>query len=1240
MKDLFPEAKAPAPDLFPEAAKGMDLFPEASGAAPETEPEKPEIKDTEFQDHLAKVSGITPQDNMLQKFGKLFNTAMQYTVMGKAGRAGKQFTESTLEPASKALEAKEQSLYANPGIKSAAQILPVKAAQLGVGAAKLAIPTGPYEVMAGFMAPSAMGPAMAALEKQAALGSKAIFRTAPNASMQAIRSIMEVEDANLRNHLIKMAPVMLGGKPLANSLANEVDTTVAKIIASAGDQGPGLLRRGLDTMPDADLEAMLGKKNFKDLAETLKPKAKQINVYGVEERAPLDLDAVLTKFTAPQQKMILRNGIFDSMAAQPELKPVMSNLLRELNNPTALGELEKDILISKYVGNLQDTALNELRENGAAVAPSNLDEIEKALSLRAPRSYPLQRMAESFKDLGQRIESIFEFEPKLKKFPQTWFDFSQMQGYPVKASRESTALLASTLEPLSTKAEYDIFRKMVILQDFKEELEGGAKLINGLSISKVNKALAQQAGKAGPNILEAVERHHKMVQIIGEDLVKRGYLGEEQLRDKYFRHQVIRFLDENTPADVYAKEGVKAPFRTYALPRKGEGVNVDTDYISVMHKLITKVKVDNTVDDFIRVQADRMDVLKTLPDEARLQLFGEGGLPHPGMQYELGTKTYRAFRYLPRNMTIKPETTMEKIITDALESNLNATEIAEKFKPLEVAGNLRQIYLVPDEVHDSLVRFSQPYREGKYFDLIKHPVRFWKRLTLTTAGLPWQMANLVGGMEALFREGDFAAIANIPKAIKMIGFDDETKGILKKALDNQLMMSKSAVKPAQDDFLVKFLDSPERYKAMAMKPLDMYDRLSNMMQNGPKFAKYMADTARIQAGKPVQTKSFKPDIEGLLADQKAVRLAKLTVVDMSANSPAFNTFFKDAMFPFMSFFYHNAKGWGKYATRAPADLLTKFGGLYAGMQYWNYQVDPALERSLPEWQRYQPHILTGWKDEEGKHISISFESTGQLAAKWLAADKLMHRIGEVAVGDLSIQDATEMQLKDMLHAPLEQTLSMVNPLLNAMRGIATNTKKPAEGGGKIVPERLEGTWQGSQLQAKYLLDNLVTPLSKWIRTEAKLEAEPVNPLARFLRYGPLDVERAFGVHGTDMMQAERGLRFTRSQDATVLNNQNYANIEDAWVKSNVTNDYDHFDKSLAENEGKITLPAGKSISEYLKSPRVSLKILRERFKASRDPMERERLKQEIMDTQEIQSLRGVKEAPRSSKLFILEGATP
>ncbi|KKK79696.1 hypothetical protein LCGC14_2830910, partial [marine sediment metagenome] len=114
------------------------------------------------------------------------------------------------------------------------------------------------------------------------------------------------------------------------------------------------------------------------------------------------------------------------------------------------------------------------------------------------------------------------------------------------------------------------------------------------------------------------------------------------------------------------------------------------------------------------------------------------------------------------------------------------------------------------------------------------------------------------------------------------------------------------------------------------------------------------------------------NVEGLTPIRGAAKVAREFGVDYGKFTEEENTYLRGLMFLFYAWTRQNTPNWFRYITRNPGGFLAKFLAPWFAVVLWNNTIDEELEQSLPPWKRDQLHLITGYKDEDGKDIIIYF----------------------------------------------------------------------------------------------------------------------------------------------------------------------------------------------------------------------------------------------------------------------------
>lgn len=770
--------------------------------------------------------------------------------------------------------------------------------------------------------------------------------------------------------------------------------------------------------------------------------------------------------------------------------------------------------------------------------------------------------------LKQWFGENFIFEFNVREFPALANDLRLAKDFVFDAARASNEDVGRVVSPL-TKAEYETFRRTVILRDLVDSKKRGLPVPQedkGLVLNNLQAELIRMEKAASPAVTEALSKHQQLTDATAKSLVDRGKADESILNRPYYRHFVlddIAGLDNFLPG---LPSKLKRPSRPYTRKRVGSAKNIDTDYIDVMYRHLTKVRLDNLIEDFATKTAEKYDLSNMVPKDAAVNIFGEGGRPLPGRTYSLPDgRRAKGWQLDPGNIRYRGLTVNEKLWTEAVVSDMTVAEFANLQGPAGgaavreglITGGKHKVYLLDAPIADRLSRFREPRREGIVMGILAPPTRLWKRIVLDFAGIAFQLQNLAGDLLNLYRE-DPKALLYLPiaswamrsnaspslKAMTELAYNQrviQTSGIFGGEVLGQLPNPRLSRKTAH----LQGLKGELTY----WNPLRWWEVFSAYRESIPRLAKFMADSDRIKRGESVVTRTV--DIKGLTPIDAAGKVARNFTVDYGAVTEMFKGEIRSVLFPFATFYVENTKNWAKYVVKNPGDAAIKFGIPLAAMWTWNNTGDRrAIEAALPEWQRTIPHIITGWKTEDGKPIIVAMQTPLDMAAAIGGIDKIPMYLTDIRNGKMTKEQAAEAVVKDVVLAVPRESRQLVTPVIKVFDGLLSNrdpfTKR------RIVPSGVEGSAQEKQLQIEYALEQLFTPYGAYIRSAR--QREPGEPLLRALTRGPFDVKRAFGIREVDLERAEMGAQYGRIDTAEAVYKTKINHLVEAYITSQVSGD--------------------------------------------------------------------------------------
>lgn len=798
---------------------------------------------------------------------------------------------------------------------------------------------------------------------------------------------------------------------------------------------------------------------------------------------------------------------------------------------------------------LRDAIMAFMGHKDTRVSSAKVEEVLNAS--HGPRN-AIEQGKLALQETANAIRDIFDYEWTVKNFPKFQDELRRFQGVASDAQVWALNTYKAIVGYLDTPAEFEIFRKLIFLRDFRAGLEAGdPTTVGGLTMEEIKQAEAELWEKAESlgegakeSIEKALEAHDKVFEAAWKELIRRGKVDPSQSHRKhYVPHLVLDYLmdvDRRMPA---VARRFKTPYRYYLQKRSGKSEKlIDTDYASVTIKHLTKFFIDNATDDFALNIANNYDLRKQVSKEELRKIVGaeEGERIQiiPGRLYEYKGRRYRGWQYDPGRqiypgLAIGEKEVMNLIMAIA-EEDVDAgdeylkdaiKELLGTVKQAPMIGRYKTVYLLPEEIADRLIRLKEPSLNSHIFNIVRQVLHVWKGVVLGPlgAGIPHQTMNFVGDCINLFRD-DPAALLYLGQAWKAAGewqkgeVSEKNKRLIQIAEEMRVAESgimKQAGLPY--DPQLKRLE-PQKYILRRINPARWYGDISERRELTVRFAKLLKDLERIEKGEMPVAKFL--DVKalaeaGMTPEEIAGKIAREFTVDYGKLTPEGRGVLRDILFPFITFYVQNAQNWFRYVKRHPGNFLLKFMIPAGLMALWNWLRFPDEEEDLPLWYRVMPHIITGYKTPDGKPIIIAFETPVDQAAKMLGLEITGDLARQVLKGDKTLEKAAKELAQHMITAPVRIAWDLFNPFFKAPIEAAMN--KNTFSGRPIVPTRLLGTPEEKKMKLQYILQQWYTPYAQYTRSiERMAEGEFTPP--------QMDLKRALGIREVNV-QSEKVNRF-------------------------------------------------------------------------------------------------------------------
>ena len=735
-----------------------------------------------------------------------------------------------------------------------------------------------------------------------------------------------------------------------------------------------------------------------------------------------------------------------------------------------------------------------------------------------------QQLSEAYQGIKQKMGETFKFEYDLNRsgFAKLADDIrTQVLPARRRALKQAHDDLSGIVGGLANNDELLAFRDIIVLRDLAERGDKGLTLPRNLTASEARAALDWRMERVTPQVLEAVEKWTAKADALRQDLVARGKIGPDEGFNNYFPHQV---LDYEVPgmslSDVGAAVGEalrdvsKGPqgsgrgriqYRGYVQEAKGSARDIDTNPLRPLFKHLVNVYAHNQLDDFVLAASKQYDKsAEVLPLIRSKYNRPKGWTPDPGERFEAGGRWYEAYQPDPGRQVYPATTISEKAINQIVSGQLPPGALPEATGTAPALGRQKPVAMLPVEVATRLNKLTGPQETGAFLRAANQATRAWKMLTIPLGGTAWNVMNLMGDMENLYR-ADPAAFKNIARVAR--DYWSATRG---KAEPTDFIKLAEQMDVAGASWMTnevgKFgaLKEYQQFAGEAGKlwrPVsnlwDWYNTVLETREASTRLAHFYQNLERIKSGEAPRVElRFGKDSQGrfIVPKETAATLERLGLpqseidkvrwaaknareftVDYSKFTDLENKVFRGMLAPFYAWSRQNTPNWFTYIARNPGEFSAKFLSFYAGAAVYNNTVYPEVEKNLPDYQRNRFHVILPWKDDLGRQAIVYMPGDPlKDALGVIGLDSLDSNIADVATGRMTLMEAGEKQLADLVKSPAQTAGNLLTPFIKAPLEAAAN--RSFLSGAPIYPEGVRsypGMW--AKEMGKHVAGSLVRP---------------------------------------------------------------------------------------------------------------------------------------------------------------------
>jgi hypothetical protein len=680
-------------------------------------------------------------------------------------------------------------------------------------------------------------------------------------------------------------------------------------------------------------------------------------------------------------------------------------------------------------------------------------------------------------------------------------DLDQSADTPAKALKVAPQIrkLSAELKVLEDKLEtlpYHLFRKIVLMRD----LWFRGKLLNlsgepitlpfhltregvEVELRRLHDKLAKSPQRAA--IEESLKRHYQLVKTTREDLLARGYVIPEELRNPlYFPHLV---LDKFNGRLQSVKMDTAEQFRGYLQQLVGSAKDIETDYLTAMYYHLGQVMAHNARQDIVAEYWQPYDQKKKLEEEAAAISAerAEKGLGPIQWQQLVGKD--QAIYTVDDRIPVRPEYVINRqVLADRLgvelgegdlqaqlrELGLNVTITAEDVRQAMAAGE-KQVWVLPRPVAAALEGIVE--RETKSNDQMRRvlalPQTAWKwwKLFAPTSVIRYTYGNVVADMEKLFSVDPrvFTYLLPAYREVKAFNRGGTPSEDLREAFRRGVLQTPTegeAGDIVKADRFEAFLSSREKLLGNIMRGVQWGAHVNGLREGAFRYAKFKADMDRLRRGeRPVYAGAYHRDVDAITDSKpgandanfaKAAEIARKTFVDYEAISVS-GDHLRRYWVPFYSwaegnFRYHANlfRNLGDMSAGAATALLAR-GSLaaaskavvprsvtgvlirlalpYVAVGLWNSSGDRGeIEKDLSEEDRRRFHVILG-RDENGKAIVVYAPTALSDVMEWFGGNEFARLAMEYHTGRITFPHLVHEWVANVPKQTANKALQGINP---------------------------------------------------------------------------------------------------------------------------------------------------------------------------------------------------------------------
>jgi lysozyme family protein len=531
----------------------------------------------------------------------------------------------------------------------------------------------------------------------------------------------------------------------------------------------------------------------------------------------------------------------------------------------------------------------------------------------------IQQMKEFFTQLGNRMTRTYETLPNKPEYADLRQILSN-QSVSKAVAQDRTIRAIDAITAGFGPNKMDLFTRKVLLDDLSRELADGRDIPFGFTATSLttSKDNIDRLVEQNPDVKEAISKRNRLWEAITSELVQYGILKPEQLKENYFRHQVLEYA--RAKATYGTGKRLRKPSPGYAKRRKGSSMDINTDYVQTEFEVMAQAMTDiETARNIRKIENSPLNIKDQLKERAQ---DGESWRDMIPEGYTLWQPQEGNIFYTANSV---PERIINQMLTDGM---VGIT--GDDVKKVLAIGAKRKEFVVPDDVAVTLDNLYQVKNPNIINAAAQEVTRDWKRWVLFNPRrfLKYSLQNFTGDLDAVIagRPGILKKFGEANQALLDVYYRGKPMPLeMREFFERGGLSAQMTVNELPElremEIFNRLISNQVERKVSSLNPIRNYwntVNTFNMYREGIfRYAAYLYYKENLAAGRNVgYGASVSTEIDNITDQRdKAAKLATELLGDY-ANITAFGKDMRESVAPFYSWMEINFKRYTRLTRNA------------------------------------------------------------------------------------------------------------------------------------------------------------------------------------------------------------------------------------------------------------------------------------------------------------------------------------